>query len=554
MTASSEPVRTAPCTSGHIVTIEVLLLGVLALLPRVLWLEADPHIDELYHLLAAEGWLASGEPRIGAGLYERAYLFTQLIGWCLELLGHSLQAARLPAVFTGTAMVVLLFLWTRRVAGRSAGWIAALLLAFSPLAVELSQIARFYTLHAFAFLGAAMLAYAAVGVGPKLRTRLVLALAALACAGLALHLQMLTALGVLGLGLWLAGLMLLETAGRMRTLLAGGLVVAAVSLLALMIESGVLAEAWRQFRWTPLWAAEFKNRVHFYHLQLAGQYPVLWPLAGFIGIAAFGFRPRPAAFCAVIFGTAFVFRSFAGMKDERYLFYVLPFLFALFGIGIAGAFEALRPLVRDLAERARLAMGPHLPALPVRAGLIVAALVFMLSAGSAPALLAFDLARGVLPSGPGRITSDWWRAAAVLTEQSAAADVVVVSDELAAIAALGRADVLISGSRRSELAGASVADRDPRTGVHVIDDAAALNTLRRCKRSGLIVLSTRDLAHGWAVPEAVRRTIEDVAEPLPLDAAPELRAFVWQRDGSTDPACPLALAGVGQLRAEEPHP
>jgi predicted membrane-bound mannosyltransferase len=129
---------------------ELLLLLALTLPVRLLWLEADAHIDELYHLLAAEGWLASGEPRIGSGLYGRAFLFTALVGWFMDVLGHSLQVARLPSVVAGTALVLAVFLWTRRLAGPLAGWSAALLLAWSPLAVELSQLARFYALHALA--------------------------------------------------------------------------------------------------------------------------------------------------------------------------------------------------------------------------------------------------------------------------------------------------------------------------------------------------------------------------------------------------------------------
>lgn len=554
MNACSEARRGVPVRPGAAARgrgAEVLLVGAIAVLPRLLWLHADPHIDELYHLLAAEGWLRSGEFQIGTGLYERAWLFTLVVGWFLTSIGDTLTVARLPALLASTALVVALFLWVRSEGDRLAAWLAALLLALSPLAVELSQMARFYTLHALAFWSAAILCYAAARPALELRARLGFGLPALLALVLALHLQMLTAVGATGLGLWLTlqgappALVWLRAGSPVRWLLPAALVLLTLAALAAAIQSGLAAEAWQQFRWAPLWAQEFQNRPHFYHLRLAAQYPVLWPLAGFLALAALAWRPRPAGFCVVLFGVAFGLGSLAGMKDDRYLFYALPFLFGLFGLGIAALWTSLRLIAFDAAERSRMQLLGWLPARPVRMGLIAAALLFMVSAGTAPAMLAFDLARGVHPHGPGRISGDWWRAAPELAVWRERAGVVLVSDELAALAALGRADVLISGTRRSELAGAP-GGRDPRTGVRVVDDLASIETLLRCEPSGLIVLAARDLAFGWSVPMPVRAAIESGAERLPLDQAPELAAYVWQHDHAPDPTCALALAANGR--------
>ena len=545
---SAPPVAPCSAVAGHLA--EALLVAAIALLPRLAWLDADAHIDELYHLLAAEGWLRSGELQIGSGLYERAWLFTLLIGGFLGAVGDTLQVARLPAVLAGTGLVVAVFLWVRAEGGRLAAWLAALLMALSPLAVELSQMARFYTLHALAFWLAAILVYTAARPGLDARARLGFGVAAFLPMSLALHLQMLTAVGLLGLALWLSlqalppALLWLRSGPWHRLLMPVALALLALLVLALAVQSGLAARTFEQFRWAPLWAQEFRNRPHFYHLRLAGQYPVLWPLAGFLALSALAWRPRPAGFCAVLFGTAFALGSLAGMKDDRYLFYALPFLFGLFALGLAGLYTRLRLIAIDTAEQSRARVAPWLPAWPVRTGLVAAALLFMLSAGSAPAMLAFDLARGVQPHGPGRITADWWRAAPALAAHRDRADVVLVSDELAALAALGRADILISGTRRSELQDA-ITGRDPRTGVRVIDDVAAVQSLLRCAPHGLIVLSTRDLAFGWSIPEPVRQAIENGAERLPLGSAPELAAFVWQHDAGTDQACGLALAATG---------
>src|SRR5918992_793088 len=121
----------APAASEIAGWLEPLLLCSLALAVRLAWLHADLHIDELYHLLAARGWSESGIPRIGEGVYDRAFLFTALIGWWQEIFGAGVLVARLPSVIAGTALVLAVFLWTRRVAGPLAAWVAGLLLAFS---------------------------------------------------------------------------------------------------------------------------------------------------------------------------------------------------------------------------------------------------------------------------------------------------------------------------------------------------------------------------------------------------------------------------------------
>ena len=88
--------------------------------------------DELYHFLAAQCWLAEGQLRIADGIYERTALFTIFLAQWLGLFGESLVVARLPSLIAGVALVVLVFLWTRTVAGNLAAVIAALLLALGP--------------------------------------------------------------------------------------------------------------------------------------------------------------------------------------------------------------------------------------------------------------------------------------------------------------------------------------------------------------------------------------------------------------------------------------
>jgi 4-amino-4-deoxy-L-arabinose transferase-like glycosyltransferase len=73
-------------------------------------------------------------------------LFFILLKPWLALFGTTEVAARAFAVVMGVAAVPLLALVGRRLAGETAGALAAMLLAFSPFAVELSNEARTYTL------------------------------------------------------------------------------------------------------------------------------------------------------------------------------------------------------------------------------------------------------------------------------------------------------------------------------------------------------------------------------------------------------------------------
>jgi 4-amino-4-deoxy-L-arabinose transferase-like glycosyltransferase len=540
----------APAASEIAGLLEPLLLCGLALAVRLAWLHADLHIDELYHLLAARGWSESGIPRIGEGVYDRAFLFTALIGWWQEIFGAGVLVARLPSVVAGTALVLAVFLWTRRVAGPLAAWIAGLLLAFSPIAVELSQLTRFYALHALLFWLVAVCTWHALAPGTALGSRLAAIALGLLSALLAAHLQLLTLIGFAGLGLWLAGLLVapvwmwLRAQGAIGLVIASAVLTAAILALALAAAAGLADPIWHQYRWTPLWAQQFQNQVHFYHVRLAEQYPVLWPLTGFAAFAALSFRPRAAAFCATVFGVAFLSASFAGMKDDRYLVFALPFLFALWGMALAAVAAPLTHALLALIERARGLAAPWLPAGPTGAVALAAAALFALSAGGASSRLAFDLARGKLPEGPGRITPDWAAARTALAPWLEDADAVITSDEMAALFHLDRSDALISGTRLSEIGDGREFGRDPRTGIAVISSPASLRALIACREDGLVILSERDLAFDWAVRPETVAALATAATPMPVPGLDELRVFRWRTPAAALRPCPAPVGAA----------
>ena len=187
-----------------------VLLGA-SILIRLINLNHLPLNDELYTVLAARGWLTDGVPRIADGVYDRALLYTITVAQFFRAFGESLLVARLPSLIAGAALVVVVFLWTRMVAGNIAGWVAALFVCFSPLSIQLSQLARFYTIFALSFWLAAIGVYALTEKALSRRAAVGVAVCSLASLALAFHLQSLTVIGVLALGTWLSIALILRT-------------------------------------------------------------------------------------------------------------------------------------------------------------------------------------------------------------------------------------------------------------------------------------------------------------------------------------------------------
>ena len=516
-----------------------VVLALLALAMRWQQLDDVARFDELYHVFAARGWLESGELRVAEGAYDRASLFTLLVAAALALLGDSLEVARLVSVLAGVALVVLVFLWTRAVAGAGAAWVAALLLCFWPDAIRLSQLARFYTLHGLAFWLGAIGTYRlftrpAGGVELGL-----LAAGTLGAFALALHLQPVTLIGVLGIGTWIALARVLPwlTASlpAPRRWLIGGAAVALGGLAGLLVlQTTPGAALLAQYRATPLWMAELSAPVWFYHLELLQDFPTLWSLTGLAVLVGLASRPQPTAFCACVFAVAFVALSFAGPKGPRFAYHVLPFLFVLWGIALAGIWPRLWGFVEEAARRARAWLGLDWAGrwgTYAILGLVLAQAVLAngTSIKSAAELLGVDL----LPD-PARA----WASVRPQLEPWLDATVVVTTSELPALYYLGRHDLLVSRSRLEELQVAEFG-LDRRTGRPVISTARSLELVMDCYPDGLIVTS----AGAWRDPADLDAATADLittrATPLALEDD-RMLAFAWQRppDAPRPAACP----------------
>lgn len=525
-----------------------VLLGILALAIRLLHLDQPALFDELYHVLAARNWLAEGELRIGDGVYERTPLFTILIAGWFALFGESLEVARLPSVLAGAALVVLLFLWVRAVAGALAAWIAGLLLCLSPEAIGVSQYVRFYALHGLLFWLGAIGTYRLVTAPPGWAGGTLVGAGVAVCFYSGWYLQTVTLIGLVGVAAWAVPALAVPWLSRGPARRGKWLGAAVVALLALAavwpaLQIEAVAALLDRYREVPLWLAERRDLFYYYHDQFGRDYPTLWPLAGIALVLGLSYRPQPTIFCAVVFAVAILAHSFAGAKKLRYVYYTLPFLFALWGIALAAVWPHLRHFLEQSAARALGYLQLGRLGRPAVVAVLSAAVVFTVFANTAFLKTALFVAGVTLP--PLARPPDWAAAREPLSPWLDDAAIVLTTSELEALYYLGRHDVLVSKSRLSEMEGVDEFGIDPRTGRPVISTPESLRLVMACYPKGLIVTSDSRWRDPAQLDDAVADLVLAEAEPVELPAR-GIHAYVWDHppDAPRPADCPDLDAGT----------
>src|SRR4051794_17286417 len=332
-----------------------IALFVAALLISAIRIGHPPEFDELYHVLAARGWLETGRFAIAEGEYNRAGLFTLLIAAFFRLFGESIAVARVPSVLAYSILVSVFFVWMRRRTSPLAAGVASVLLLCSPFIVELATFIRFYAIQVTSFVVAVILIQTTLADRPGVRRRSIRLVAAAALLVVASYLQVVTLIGIAGLVLWLV----LELLGPWYLARSRGVklfwLVVALAVLAgavlLLIQSGIGAPMLQRFRSVPEFQEDTVNQFWFYHFWLVLYYPLLWVGFPILLLASLAAYPQVARLCGSIFIVGFLVNSFAGSKDTRYLAYAFPFLFALFGMGIAALWPGLRAWIRGTLWR-----------------------------------------------------------------------------------------------------------------------------------------------------------------------------------------------------------
>jgi hypothetical protein len=518
-----------PTAAGPILAYQALALFVLALLVRLLGNATMPvHVDEYYHLLAGQSWADDGSLAILDGAYPRARGYTALTGLTFLMFGEAdMFVARLPALFAGALLVPIMFWWVARNVTLRAAWLAALMLCFADIAIEQSQFARFYTLHAlFVWLGATA-TYGALYSSSSARPALLRLFGAGGCYLAALHLQVTTLIHLGGMGLFVAGYVL--TRHDVRSIISqrrfrAWLIMAAIAVASAIVAAALASPLTSEFRQTSLWAEEHRNDLLFYARKFLTNMPILTLLALLSVWLTVSRRLRTGYFCLALFAIPFIAHSLAGMKSFRYLFYALPFFFVLVAIAADLMLPKLSRLIAsvlastDSKGRAAIPLRSH----PVITTVLLVLVAFAAIAGNwsfARSLkrIAIDVHRGATE--PASLASSppdepWDGASRQLRTAIGNPSLLVVADDLRAVQYLGAFDLLLNRSRISDISPAVEFGRDFRTGRRVVGRGALLAEIAACYPDGAVLVPNERWGLRSAVPAEVTRVIEDFAEPI----------------------------------------
>lgn len=538
------------------------ILFFVALAVRMSLLGLSPVRDELFHVLAARSLLIDGDLLIeGSVPYTRAWPFTYLVAGLFRVFGESLLVARMPGVVAGAGLVAAAFLWTKRNVGARAAWIAALLLCFDSAGVLLSQFNRFYGLHAFLFFLGTVAVYEAASADRQQPTRIIYGAAALAALIASYLLQATTAIGALGIVVWLA---IVQGPAVFRTHVLGsrrvlvGASVVAVLTMSIVVFSDIFSDHWALFRSADNWAQARSGDYIYYHRVLAFSYPTLWSLFPVLAVVAFASAARPAGFCTALFAVPLFALSFGGMKSPRYIYFLMPFFFMLAGMALTDAYSWLKPKLRTLvAERGKLNRWPKVASAVTHVVLIGTVLM---AVGSNRGLVrtAQVLTAGSVDVDVAGRRTDWNSAIGQLRPRADSAAVVVSSSPLSALYFLNRLDVSLHSTDLIATAGRLPEFSIPEWYVQrpTISEPESLAWVVSCYPSGLIIVEDSHWRKDWVV----RNELADyMVSGLEMIAVPEqwgLHVFRWQ---TADPPesgldCTAASRALGAIRRDEASP
>jgi hypothetical protein len=510
--------------------VETALVMALALAVCLAAPNQPPTFDELYHYFAAESLSRDGIPAVIDGEYRRALLFTELVAALFKLFGTSLDVARLPALAAETVLVGVLFTWCWQVMDRRSAWISAALLLTCPISIELSNVVRFYSIHALLVVLGILGIRALVdsGTAPRGR-RLILAAGGLLCLGVAANFQKSTVIAILALAGWCAAVFARRAWVRglpYRRHLAQPAIVlwigfAGLALALLLNGSGLLDVLWHEYRFSAAWSAPGKDNFIFYQQRLTADYPVLLPLLPLAILVGLVRHPRPIALATAIFLIGVLAHSFAGMKADRYIYWLMPFFFMIWGSALGWLVPTFFRFVTTLARQA-IAQGR--PETGWRTGL----------SAVAPAVILFAVLCNPLPPRllvPSRVTEpglDWSDVPRDVIEAVRGAGIVLATDEMRTAYYFGRVDVTASAGRLAELEDQAEFTVDRRTGLPVVSTRESLERIWACFDTGVLVQITSFWRNSLYLGESMDFVVRN-ADALPIDPRLDLSVFRWRR-------------------------
>lgn len=510
----------------------ILLLFAGALLTRLIGVgDAPPRTDDLYNFIAAKSWMENGTLAMADGVYKRAKLYSIVTAWFLEFFGTSLGVARSVAAIGGAVLVPLLAIWVRRIGDPVAAWSAGLLLCFSYTCITWAQVARFYSWHAVAMLVLSMVVYRlTIDAGNlKLSRQIALGGIGLIALGLGMHLQPITFIMALALAIWVTCYLLfsgrLNFILRSSPLLIGSLAMVAIMFaLAFTVGRHLILGQWDNLRKASAWSAENQNNFAFYIDQLSHQLGWLFWLFPLAVIVAWRRQPTVVIFCVTITAICLILHTIAGMKALRYVMYLFPFIFTVWGLAVSVFVAYFTKWTRNASAKALpRAMGAALALVTAVALLLVAdyrqtAAAAVHFAKTGDTFRPFDY-------GFGRDQVDWTPYLPALRALQKYG-LFVVSDSNRAIYYLDDYDLLLSKTELSDISNREFA-LDVRTGKRDIGSGVSIAKVIACYPKGSILATEAQWRSAYVSPDAAD-VIERKARQVKLPPASYLRAYQWE--------------------------
>jgi hypothetical protein len=466
----------------------------------------DIWADELYHLIAGNSLRAGRGFQLYEGAYARAPQFTWIISKLTPYFTWNLLVPRLPAAIAGALQVALVFAWLRARAGWIAAFAAAAFLCLAHVAVEQSSYVRFYSVLALLVWLTTTAAYDVVYAPGRGRRLLALAVA-VASAVVAMRLQSITLIALAGIALWGGWTLLTTPSVSRRTkvlVFAGaGLAVAAGALLV-ALKPEMFSHAFYEATKSEQWNKASKGDVLYYVRYLLGEYPLL--MSGFLLATFLAYRERASltVLCLCVTGVACALLSIAGAKTPRYILFALPFIFTVWGLGLAGGWKLLAGSMAPLDRRKRSWLA--LAGVTLVAVLSASPGFAITITSSLGGLKRAVQARSLLFAAPG--DEPWQSRRAEIAQALSNRSVVVTTDEFRTLRYFGAFDVALVPSYNAK-GGKKDFTPDRRTGRPDISTEKNFELVYSCYPTGALLV----FADKW---------------PAPVEVDPEVQTFLDQ--------------------------
>jgi hypothetical protein len=231
------------------------------------------------------------------------------------------------------------------------------------------------------------------------------------------------------------------------------------------------------------------------------------------------------------------------MRSERFMFYAMPWFFAIWGIAASALALALKNVLDKYffgtgwfgATTLRRKSVPLL-SISLVAGIAVFALL------TVPAVETFARMTLGKPGNPpeywDRYKTYWRQSADFLRQETTEIDVVVASQPLQAIYYLGDVNYTLNATTLADIAAPGVHSKmDLRTGRLVFDDTETLRKIVACNSSGAIILHGPAWRNPTRVGNEVSDYIESRLESVPVPGKSDLLLFRWSAATVRDERC-----------------